>query len=143
MHGFVKRNPLLLQNHKICGKMSQSVKERDCVLKRITNIPFKLVVSACIALYVVVMYLSPWSCPVLDLTGIRCLGCGMTRAWLAALRLDLPAAFSYHAMFWSVPLLYLSFLLDGKLFRQRRLNLFFHIAILVGFVLNWIFHQFF
>ena len=38
------------------------------------------------------------------LTGIPCPGCGMTRAWLAALRLDFAAAFAYHPLFWAVPI---------------------------------------
>ena len=32
------------------------------------------------------------------------IGCGMTRAWLAALRLDFAAAFAYHPLFWVVPI---------------------------------------
>ncbi len=47
------------------------------------------------------------------LTGIPCISCGMSRAWLCALRLDLKAAFGYHPMFWSIPVLALLFLLTG------------------------------
>lgn len=39
------------------------------------------------------------TCPIRALTGISCAGCGMTRAWLALLRLDLRAAWSYHPLF--------------------------------------------
>lgn len=38
-------------------------------------------------------------CPIKFVTGISCLGCGMTRAWLSVLRLDLAAAFHYHPLF--------------------------------------------
>lgn len=55
-------------------------------------------------------------------TGIICPACGMSRAWLAALRLDLSAAFFYHPLFWSVPLFGLYILYDGEFFRNRRLN---------------------
>lgn len=41
-------------------------------------------------------------CPVYRLLGIRCLGCGMTRAFLAILRLDFRSAFRYHVL--SIPL---------------------------------------
>ncbi|MBQ7338227.1 MAG: DUF2752 domain-containing protein [Clostridia bacterium] len=37
-------------------------------------------------------------CPIKYVTGISCPGCGMTRACLAALRLDFDAAFTYHPL---------------------------------------------
>lgn len=40
------------------------------------------------------------TCPFLFLSGISCPGCGMTRAWLALLRLDLSSAFAWHPLFW-------------------------------------------
>ena len=40
-------------------------------------------------------------CLLFELTGLQCGGCGMTRAAVAALRLDFSAAFSYHAL-WPV-----------------------------------------
>lgn len=38
------------------------------------------------------------TCPIRALTGISCAGCGMTRAWLSLLRLDIAAAFRYHPL---------------------------------------------
>lgn len=35
--------------------------------------------------------------------GVSCPGCGMTRAWLSAVRLDFEQAFYYHPMFLAVP----------------------------------------
>lgn len=40
------------------------------------------------------------TCPILFLTGISCAGCGMSRAWMALLRLDVAAAFRFHPLFW-------------------------------------------
>lgn len=68
---------------------------------------------------------------------IDCPGCGMTRAYLSLLRLDFGAAFAYHPMFWSVPILLLLYLFDGRLFRQKWLNLALFIAIIAGFFINW------
>lgn len=48
------------------------------------------------------------------LTGVICPSCGMSRAWLAVLRLELREAFSYHPMFWVVPIFAALFL-----FRER------------------------
>lgn len=39
------------------------------------------------------------TCPIRFLTGISCAGCGMSRAWLSLLRLDLAAAFRFHPLF--------------------------------------------
>lgn len=46
-------------------------------------------------------------CPIKFVTGISCIGCGMTRAWLRVLHLDLKGAFYYHPAFWLPPLVLL------------------------------------
>lgn len=107
-------------------------------MKRISHLPTKLVATAAMLLYVGINYLMPFTCPIRATIGIPCPGCGLTRAWLAALQLDFSAAFAHHAMFWSIPLLYLCFLLDGKLFRQAWANRLFYILILAGFLLHWL-----
>ncbi len=45
-------------------------------------------------------------CAVRRLTGYPCPGCGMTRAVLSALRLDFRAAFAYHPLWVTLPLLF-------------------------------------
>lgn len=52
-----------------------------------------------IAFYAV-MHLVGITCPIRFLSGISCAGCGMTRAWLSLLRLDLSSAFAFHPLFW-------------------------------------------
>lgn len=42
-------------------------------------------------------------CPVKSLTGIPCPGCGLSRAAVSLLRLDLTAAFRYHPMVFVLP----------------------------------------
>lgn len=51
-----------------------------------------------IALFYVALETLGVTCPIKYFTGISCAGCGMSRAWLALLRLDLPAAFAYHPL---------------------------------------------
>lgn len=63
-----------------------------------------------------------WPCTFRSVTGIPCPGCGLSRAWLAALRLDFTAAFAYHPMFWAIPMLAVYALFDGRIFRRRWLN---------------------
>lgn len=44
-------------------------------------------------------------CPIRYVTGIPCPGCGLSRAYIALLHLNFREAFSYHPMFWAVPVL--------------------------------------
>ncbi len=77
-------------------------------------------------------------CIFLSLLKIPCPGCGITRALIAVLSLDFHQAFSYHAMFWSLPILYLYFLFDGKLLKNSTINKIIFILITAGFILNWV-----
>lgn len=56
-------------------------------------------VAAIVLFYVVIEALGV-TCPILFLTGVSCAGCGMSRAWLSLLRLDLAAAAAFHPLFW-------------------------------------------
>lgn len=57
------------------------------------------------------------------ITGIPCPGCGMTRAHLAALRLDFRAAFYYHPLwFLPVPLMLCQAVKPGGVFRKPQWN---------------------
>ena len=77
-------------------------------------------------------------CLVKTLLHIPCPACGMTRAWLAALRLDLAGAFSAHPMFWSVPILYLYVLKFCRVFPNPRVNWTVLGLILAGFLVSYI-----
>lgn len=74
---------------------------------------------------------------------IPCPGCGMTRAYLYLLRLDFSSAFSCHPMFWSVPVLYLYILFDGKLFNKKCLDNTILALIFSGFFINYFYTLFF
>lgn len=77
-------------------------------------------------------------CPIRFTTGVACPGCGMTRAWLAVLSGDVPAAFAYHPLFWCVPLvlgLAVSFELAP---RARRACTVVMAALVAAFALVWI-----
>lgn len=105
---------------------------------RIRDPLHKLLITAAVFTYALVIAVTPLSCPFWMVTGLPCPGCGMSRALLALLRLDVRAAFSYHWMVWSVPVLYLCFLLDGKLFQKKWLNGVLYGIIATGFLLNWL-----
>ena len=78
------------------------------------------------------------TCIIKNLTGYICPGCGITRACLSALKLEIRKAWFYNPMFWSVPVLLCSFYFDGNLVKNRTVNWGIHIAILAGFIINWI-----
>lgn len=70
--------------------------------------------------------------------GIPCPGCGMTHAVMALLRLDIVAAFGYHPMVWSLPVLALYILQNGRIFFDKRLDLGVLIGIMLGFLCNYV-----
>lgn len=105
---------------------------------RITHWKEKLLLTIAYALVIFLLWLFQIPCIYQYLFSIPCPGCGMTRAMLAALRLDFPSAFRYHPMFWSIPVLYLYLLLDGGLFRIRWLDRAFLLTISAGFLINWV-----
>ncbi|MCL2699370.1 MAG: DUF2752 domain-containing protein [Defluviitaleaceae bacterium] len=73
-------------------------------------------------------------CPVYSLIGIPCPSCGMTRAWISALRGDLRMALGYHPLFWIIPLL--PFLaVDNKRFNKFAKTA--AVVILVLFIVVW------
>lgn len=99
----------------------------------------KCLVLGALAAAALGMWLLQIPCPWKALLGIPCPGCGMTRAWLSVLRLDLAGAFRLHPMFWSVPVMALWWLLEGNLSRNRIWQKVIPAAIGTGFVLQWIY----
>jgi len=83
------------------------------------------------------MWLLKIPCVFQALFHVACPGCGMTRAYLSLLRGDLMAAFAFHPMFWSVPLVYAYLMGEGELF-GKRMDGFFLWFTAVGFFLQWI-----
>lgn len=69
---------------------------------------------------------------------IPCPCCGMTRAYIQLLHLNVYGAFNMHPMFWSVPLLLLYYIFDWKLFKIKWLDTLILVLIGAGFLVNWI-----
>lgn len=91
-------------------------------MRRMSDLRWKLLFLLGSGLLIWVWWRFSLPCVPRLLTGVICPGCGMTRAWEAALRLELSRALEYHPMFWSVPVFILFILFDGRLFRNARLN---------------------
>lgn len=71
-----------------------------------------------LVLVAIMLYVTGIGCPIKFATGISCPGCGMTRAWVAALHLRFGLAMAYHPLFWSVPLIFASVGLRSHLSTQ-------------------------
>lgn len=58
---------------------------------------------ACIILYMIFINITGIGCPIRRAIHIPCPACGMTRSWIAVLKLDINKAFEYHPLFWFIP----------------------------------------
>ena len=52
-----------------------------------------------IAFVYVLFYVTGIGCPIKFITGISCMGCGMTRAYVSLFRGDFHSAFAFHPLF--------------------------------------------
>ncbi len=64
---------------------------------------------------VAAVYFTGINCIFKKIFGITCPGCGMTRAYLSFFKGDIKSAFEFNPMFWSVPILFLAILRNGKI----------------------------
>ncbi len=95
-----------------------------------------LILGACAAA-VAALYASGVGCPFHHFLGVRCPGCGLTRAVLAACRLDIRGALAAHPMVWALPVLLAYFWKDGRVFRCKAANVLVLGGIAAGFLLVW------
>lgn len=74
-------------------------------------------------------------CVFYHMTGVPCPGCGMTRAYLAAMRLDFAEAFRMHPL-WpvTVPLLAVSLWKNGRIFHSGKGNTLFYLFFLIAYL---------
>lgn len=72
-------------------------------------------------------------CPIKTLTGIPCMGCGMTRAWKSVLTFNFPKAFYYHPL-WVIPGIFVFMYLFVKNRNPRAYSLFVKISVILFIV---------
>jgi len=107
-------------------------------MRKIKEPKNKLMLTAFYLAVLVLFWYLKVPCLFKHFLNIECPGCGMTRAVLSALKFDFIAAFTYHPMFWSLPLIYLYLLFDGNLFGNKIVDRTILILISAGFILSWI-----
>lgn len=110
-------------------------------MRKIQNLKVKIIATLLYAAVIAVgWFTSGIKCIFALVLGIPCPFCGMTRAFVSALKFDFVSAFGFHFMFWSLPVLYLLFLYDGKIFKNKHINITVWSLLLIGFLANWIVH---
>ncbi|MBC8559107.1 DUF2752 domain-containing protein [Fumia xinanensis] len=76
-----------------------------------------------------------WGCPIRNVTGFPCPGCGMTRAYLSAFRLDFQSAFYWHPLwFLAVPLIFAAIFRPQGIFKNKRADNILWISLAVLFL---------
>lgn len=71
-------------------------------------------IAAVVILYIILESFGV-TCPIKYLTGISCAGCGMSRAWISLLHLNLQDAFMYHPLFFLPPVALIIMLCKSKI----------------------------
>lgn len=112
-------------------------------MHKIKNLKNKLLIIPFFIIMYILLYLLDTTCIIKYFTNIPCPGCGLTRAFLSLFTLDLYKAFHYHPLFWTIPILFLYYLFDGKLFKNKVINNLILIVIILLFINNWIYKVFF
>lgn len=91
------------------------------------------IILAIIILYRI-LHILGISCPIKFATGISCPGCGMTRAYLALLKLDFKKSFYYHPLF-ITPLLSVIIYFNKEKIPKNILNLLTYFFIALFFII--------
>ena len=105
---------------------------------RIKELKNSLLLTAFYIVVLLIFWYFKVPCLFKHFLGIECPGCGMSRAVLSVIKFDFAAAFGYHPMVWSLPILYLYFLFGGKVFNKKFLDYGILIFIAIGFLINFI-----
>lgn len=84
------------------------------------------------AVFVILIFLilTRFTCIIKLITGLPCPSCGMTRAYLSLLHLNIKDAWNYHPLFWFIPPVILFIIISEKpLFHDKKKQALFLIAV--------------
>mgnify|MGYP002514519297 FL=1 len=105
---------------------------------RVKELKNKLLLTFLYGLILIVFWALDIPCLFKLFLKIQCPGCGMSGAFFECLKFNFVQAFHFHPMFWSMPILYLYFLLDFNSLKKKKLHIAVLIGIGIGFLINWI-----
>ena len=95
-------------------------------------------IAAVVILYIILESFGV-TCPIKYLTGISCAGCGMSRAWISLLHLNLRDAFMYHPLFFLPPVALIIMLCKSKI--NIKFYKIFMFTIVVAFVIVYMYRM--
>lgn len=108
-------------------RVNQQQNNRSDIAKLLKEkVSFLLILSV----YIAVTSALHTGCPIKKITGISCMGCGMSRAVISALRFDFAKAFSFHPLFILVIVGIPFFIFWQKIPRRLRLTILWLIVII-------------
>lgn len=107
-------------------------------MKRIKALKNKLCLTILYAFILIVFWSLHIPCLFEYFLHISCPGCGMSKAFFCAMEFDFIGAFSSHPMFWSMPILYVYFLVDFNGLKNKFFHYIIQGGIAVGFTVNWL-----
>ncbi len=120
-------------------KDRRRIMEKKKFFRKPVNLKFKFAFTIIYLLVVMMASVLKLPCIFVGTIGIPCPGCGMTRALKAAITFDFVKAFSYHWMFWALPIMYIYFLWEGRLFENKKIDKVIWYVIGGGFLANWVY----
>lgn len=111
--------------------------------EKIKKYRMQIFLAAVLMVHCAYIFLSGAQCRFLKYFHIICPGCGMTRAVRALFCLDFKAAFFYHPMVFSLPLVFIYIFTNGRLFHKKIVDNIVLGCIGAGFVINYVIKLFF
>lgn len=116
-------------------------KKTKALLNKVINIKLWQWVLICVIAGASVMtyqLLTGGLCFLKRITGFPCPSCGLTRAYLSAMRFDFESALYFHPLFWVVPLMIVVGILASYDNKRRKLWLYGFAALIFAFIICWI-----
>lgn len=117
----------------------RSIMEKKDFFRKPVNLKFKFTFTIIYLFILLLASVLKLPCIFVGTMGIPCPGCGMTRALKSAIAFDFVKAFSYHWMFWALPIMYIYFLWEGRVFENGKIDKVIWCVIGVGFLANWVY----
>ena len=113
------------------------MKVRDKLLRSFTKYKSYILLLLSLMAICVIMLIFKIPCPIKLFFGVSCAGCGMSRAWISAIRLDLHGAFYYHPLWFALPAV-LAALVWAKVKNRERVYEVILISSAVALIAVWI-----
>ena len=120
-----------------CFSFFQDAEQR--LIMRISKSLQRVLDCIWILLLIAIMYALKIPCLFKMVFHIDCPGCGITRAYISLLCLDIRKAFMFNPMFWSVPVVFILYLFDDHPSVHKGLKTFLLSTIYLGFLILWLY----